>query len=27
MFSAGVLLNISQHATGGSSWEETPGHV
>ena len=27
MFSAGVLLNISQHATGGPSWEETPGHV
>jgi cell division protein FtsW len=27
MFSAGVLLNISQHATGGSSWEESAGHV
>ena len=27
MFSAGVLLNISQHATGGPSWEETPDHV
>ena len=27
MFSAGVLLNISQHATGGAAWEESPAHV
>jgi cell division protein FtsW len=27
MFSAGVLLNISQHATGGSSWDEAAAHV
>ena len=27
MFSAGVLLNISQHATGGAAWEEAPAHV
>ena len=27
MFSAGVLLNISQHAAGGGAWEETPAHV
>jgi len=27
MFSAGVLLNISQHATGGAGWEESPAHV
>jgi cell division protein FtsW len=27
MFSAGVLLNISQHATGAAAWEESPAHV
>jgi cell division protein FtsW len=27
MFSAGVLLNISQHATGSSLWDEAPAHV
>jgi len=27
MFSAGVLLNISQHASGGAAWEESPAHV
>jgi cell division protein FtsW len=27
MFSAGVLLNISQHATGASAWQESPAHV
>ena len=27
MFSAGVLLNISQHATGAAAWEESPVHV
>ena len=27
MFSAGVLLNISQHATGGAAWAESPAHV
>ena len=27
MFSAGVLLNISQHATDGAAWEESPAHV
>jgi cell division protein FtsW len=27
MFSAGVLLNISQHATGGATWDEAPAHV
>ena len=27
MFSAGVLLNISQHATGAAAWQESPAHV
>jgi cell division protein FtsW len=27
MFSAGVLLNISQHATGAGAWDESPAHV
>ena len=27
MFSAGVLLNISQHAAGGHAWDEAPAHV
>ncbi len=27
MFSAGVLLNISQHATGSAGWDEAAAHV